>query len=347
MVHFGAVPAGSVLPIFFDAFAGATGASVTMTGIAITDVEIFKGISMTQRSSDAGVVLLDTDGINIDGITGIHGFSVDTGDDTDAGFYAVGSFFTVVVASVTIDAQTVNFVAATFRLVAAEAVAGKPKGDVDAWLGTACATPSVSGVPEVDLTHVAGATTNVSTLATSVAAIETDTATIDTAAEIAAAVWSADATTYQSQGTFGQAIGDPVSDANSIFKAVVTDATGATMGVDVVALKAETVEILTDTAVIGALGAGLTALPQLPALGLTVGTVHADAANTASSFQTHLAEADHYWNDALLLITSGALVGQIKEIGHFANAGGVITLAADQAFTGIPADNVAFTIINR
>lgn len=52
--------------------------------------------------------------------------------------------------------------------------------DVNAvqWLGTACATPTVAGVPEVDLTHVAGATTNVSALATNVDAILTDTAVI-------------------------------------------------------------------------------------------------------------------------------------------------------------------------
>lgn len=51
--------------------------------------------------------------------------------------------------------------------------------DVNAvqWLGTACATPTVAGVPEVDLTHVAGATTNVSALATNVDAILTDTGT--------------------------------------------------------------------------------------------------------------------------------------------------------------------------
>lgn len=49
------------------------------------------------------------------------------------------------------------------------------------WLGTACATPTVAGVPEVDLTHVAGATTNVSALATNVDAILTDTATLPTA----------------------------------------------------------------------------------------------------------------------------------------------------------------------
>src|SRR3990172_716099 len=57
-------------------------------------------------------------------------------------------------------------------------VAGSDNLQVDTtqWLGTACATPTVNGVPEVDLTHVAGATTNVSTLATNVDAILIDTA---------------------------------------------------------------------------------------------------------------------------------------------------------------------------
>jgi len=48
--------------------------------------------------------------------------------------------------------------------------------DVTKWLGTAPATPTVAGVPEVDLTHVAGVTTNVAALATNVDAILTDTA---------------------------------------------------------------------------------------------------------------------------------------------------------------------------
>jgi hypothetical protein len=237
----------------FDSYDGGTGASITLTGLAITDVEIYKGTSMTQRASDAGVVLLDTDGIDIDGVTGIHGFSIDTGDNTDAGFYAVGSFFTVVVSAVTIDAQTVNFVAGTFRLLAAEAIAGKPKADVDAWLGTAAATPTVAGVPEVDLTHVAGATTNVSTIATSVQTIVGVTAAV-----IADAVLDEDMTAHQTQGSLGQAIGDPVADANTIYGAVVTAAAGATVAADIIAVKAETASILTDTAEIGAAGAGLT-----------------------------------------------------------------------------------------
>lgn len=170
------VPAGDVLPVMFATFAGSTGASITMSGLAVTDIEIYKDGSTTQRASDAGYTLLDTDGIDFDGLTGIHGFSIDTGDNTDAGFFTVGAWFHVVVSAITVDSQTVSFIACAFRIVAAESVDGKPKVDVDAWLGTAAATPTVAGVPEVDLTHVAGATTNVSALATNVDAILTDTA---------------------------------------------------------------------------------------------------------------------------------------------------------------------------
>lgn len=163
MINFGDVPAGSVLPVFFGSY-NSSGASVALSGLAVTDIEIYKGGSITQRSSDAGYTLIDTDGIDVDGITGINGFTIDTGDNTDSGFYAVGSFYTVVVSAVTIDSQTVNFVAATFRIVA----------DL---------TPST----------------------------------------IADAVWDEDATAHQTQGTFGQAIGDPGADTDTIFGLVNTN----------------------------------------------------------------------------------------------------------------------------
>jgi hypothetical protein len=169
------VPAGDVLPIFFSTYAGATGASITLTGLAVTDIEIYKDGGTTQRASDAGYTLLDTDGIDFDAITGIHGFSIDTGDNTDASFYTVGAWFHVVVSAVTVDAQTVNFIAAAFRIVPAESSAGVPKVDLSHWLGTAAATPTVAGVPEVDVTHVAGATTNVAALATNAEAIKAKT----------------------------------------------------------------------------------------------------------------------------------------------------------------------------
>ncbi len=139
------VPAGDVLPIMFHTFAGATGASITITGLAVTDIEVYKDGSATQRSSDAGYALLDTDGIDFDGLTGIHGFSIDTGDNTDAGFYSVGAWFHVVVSAITVDGQTVSFVAAAFRLMAAEGVAGVPDVNVTHLADTAQSPGDIFG----------------------------------------------------------------------------------------------------------------------------------------------------------------------------------------------------------
>lgn len=154
MINWGTVPLNSVLPFVFDTFAGSTGAPITLTGLATTDIEVYKGTSMTQRASDNGYALMDTDGIDIDTRTGIHGFSIDTSDNSDAGFYAAGSFYWVIVDAVTIDAQTVRFVAGTFRLSAAESSAGTPKADVSHFGGSAGTFSS--GRPEVNTSHIGG-----------------------------------------------------------------------------------------------------------------------------------------------------------------------------------------------
>src|SRR3989304_3749899 len=146
MINWGKVPLASVLPFIFDSFDGGTGASITLTGLAVADIFIYKGGSMTQRASTSG-------------------FSIDTGDNTDAGFFVAGSFYTVVVASVTIDAQTVNFVAGTFWLGPTLTVAGVDEVDVTHWLGTACATPTTGGVDEVDITHWRGEQVSTTTVA--------------------------------------------------------------------------------------------------------------------------------------------------------------------------------------
>lgn len=116
MINLGMVPPGSTIYIPYDTYDGGTGASATQSGFAAADIEIYRDGSITQRSSDAGYTLLDTDGIDFDGLTGINGFSVSLADNSDAGFYRAGSQYFVVVASVTVDAQTVNFVAATFTI---------------------------------------------------------------------------------------------------------------------------------------------------------------------------------------------------------------------------------------
>lgn len=149
-------PASSTVFFPFATYGKTNGQSITMTGLAVTDVEIYKLPSMTQRASDSGYALLDTDGIDLDGITGIHGFSVDLSDNSDAGFYTVGSWFLVVVTSVTIDSETVNFIAGMMRIMEAENPSGVPDVNVTHWNGSPVLTPNVAGLPKVDLTHFNG-----------------------------------------------------------------------------------------------------------------------------------------------------------------------------------------------
>ena len=167
--------------------------------------------------------------------------------------------------------------------VPAVTVTGVPEVDVTHWIGTAAATPTVGGVPEVDVTHwrgtaaaaptvagvpavevidiaAAGQTDIRSAVGLATANLDTQLDALPTAAENADAVWDEDATAHQTGGTFGQAIGDPAADTNTIYGAVVTGAAGATVAADIIAIKAETASILTDTAEIGAAGAGLTAI---------------------------------------------------------------------------------------
>jgi hypothetical protein len=111
----GKVKPGSTIYCYFDSF-GTNGEALTMTGLAVGDILIYKDGSTTERASTAGFTLLDTDGIDFDGKTGIHGFSISLADNTTAGFYAAGSKYTIVIASITINSQTVNFVYGDFEI---------------------------------------------------------------------------------------------------------------------------------------------------------------------------------------------------------------------------------------
>lgn len=116
MLNLGTVRPGSTIYLPFDTFAGSTGASITMTGLAVGDIQIYKGSSMTQRASTAGFTLIDTDGTDIDATTGLHMVSIDLSDNTTAGFYTAGSVYNVAIASVTVDSQTVNFWLGRFEI---------------------------------------------------------------------------------------------------------------------------------------------------------------------------------------------------------------------------------------
>lgn len=116
MINLGRVRPGSTIYIPFETFAGSTGAPITLTGLATSDIQVYKDGGTTQRASASGFTLLDTDGIDFDGITGIHGFSIDLSDNTTADFWASGSRYFVVVSTVTVDSQTMSFIAASFEI---------------------------------------------------------------------------------------------------------------------------------------------------------------------------------------------------------------------------------------
>jgi hypothetical protein len=251
-------PLGSILRIPFGTY-DSNGASVTMTGFTVEDIRIYKDGALLERGPDAGYTAFT----DFDGLTGIHVLEIDTNeDDSPAGFWTVGSEFMVIITSVTVNSQTVRYPAAWFRLVAAETIAGYPP--VDVVYANGISAPTSSGRFEVDVTHIDGVAVSTSTAqlgvnvvnaggtawasgsltsgvfasgaitATAIAAdaIGASELAADAVAEIADAVWDEDATAHQTQGTFGQAIGDPVADTNTIFKATVTDATGVTVGTD-------------------------------------------------------------------------------------------------------------------
>ncbi len=97
----------------------------------------------------------------------------------------------------------------------------------------------------------------------------------DVHAETADAVLDEDMTAHQTLGSLGQAIGDPVANTETMYDAVVTDATGLNVAVDVVALQVDVGNILADTA------------DMQPKLGVPSGpTMSADIENIQTTVDT-------------------------------------------------------------
>lgn len=115
MNYLGDFVGDETVPIFFDSF-DAAGASASITGLAVTDIEIYKAGSVTQRSSDSGYALLDTDGIDFDSLVGINGFSIELGNNADVGFFSVGNDYVVIVSTITLEGEAVSFIAASFSI---------------------------------------------------------------------------------------------------------------------------------------------------------------------------------------------------------------------------------------
>lgn len=111
MNYLGDFTVGKTIRFPFQSF-NASGASSATTGFAAADIKVYKNGSTTERSSTNGY----TATADFDTLTGINLIAIDTSDNTDAGFFAAGNDYIVVVGDVTIDTQTVRFVAGCFSL---------------------------------------------------------------------------------------------------------------------------------------------------------------------------------------------------------------------------------------
>ncbi len=151
----------------------------------------------------------------------------------------------------------------------------------------------------------------------------------DFGTEVAGAVWDLDATGHQTQGTFGQAIGDPAADTNTIYKAVVTDATGATVGVDVAA-------VLDDTGTAGVVVASLAA-GSITAATIATGAIDADALSAdagteigtavwATAARTVTAATNITSTGGAIDLTAGGTVG--IDWGNIENTGTTVLLTS-------------------
>jgi hypothetical protein len=313
-------PAGTVLYIPFATYAGATGASITMSGLAVTDIEIFKNGSVTQRSSDAGYVLLDTDGIDFDGITGIHGISIDLADNTDAGFYAVGSIYWVVISAITVDTQTVNFIAAVFRIVAAESVTGTPKADTSLLAGqtvTAAAgvtfPASVASPTNITAGTIATVTnlTNAPGAGDFTATMKTSIGTAVAASAVASVTGSIGGNVTGSVGSVVGAVGSVTGAVGSVTGAVgsVTGAVGSVTGAvgSVTALSAAAIDsILDDTIGDGTLTARQALRIMVAALAAKLSgaaTATVTVRNVADSMDVIVATCDASGNRTATVVT--------------------------------------------
>ena len=193
----------------------------------------------------------------------------------------------------------------------------------------------------------------------------------DALVEIANKVWDTDATARQTQGTFGQAIGDPGADADTIYGSVVTGAAGANIAVDIISVKStvDNIEngvsiIIQDTNEIqgklptnkfmgssdgadddGTLNTISTNVDDIKAATIMAsGVVETSGSNSSTQVQTDLAEAtnDHY-DVMTIAFTSGAEAGQSRLITGYVGSTGVVSWNA--ALTGTPADDVTFVIL--
>lgn len=234
----------------FSTHAAAGGNVAPNSAFEAADIRIYKAtdgaaFSATQRSSANGITMTSP----FDSLTGFHDVDIDLTDNTDAGFYAAGSFYSIVLApDETVDSQTLTGVVLAYFEI------GVSPANVTQFGGTAGTFSS--GRPEVNTSHIAGSAVSTSSAqigvnvvnaggtawgsgaitAASVAtgAIDADALAADAGTEIGTAVWATaartltaldeDSTTLDLDATIRSAVGLAAANLDTQLDALPTNA---------------------------------------------------------------------------------------------------------------------------
>ncbi len=185
---------GDTLYIPFSSY-NDSGDSEALSGLAVTDIEVFKNGGVTARATDSGYSIL-TDTGQYGNRIGAYRIQLDIYNTTDdTGFYDAGSQYHVLIDAVTIDGKTVRFFPAVF--------------EVD---GVRSGGPSV-GLPQVDVERIDGDTGSADVIGkfgqqlSSSGTLDTGTGVSDTGV-IVNAVWNSVISDHVADtGSFGYAQG--------------------------------------------------------------------------------------------------------------------------------------------
>ncbi len=126
-INLGTVRPGSTLVIPFSTYSSDDPSkSIVVTELDTGAISVFKGTGTTPRSSASG----ETVDIDVNAIVGTHWITLNLADNSDAAFYQAGSRYTVILGGLVIDAATaMSNAVATFDI-----------GYPNAIINTACGT---------------------------------------------------------------------------------------------------------------------------------------------------------------------------------------------------------------
>lgn len=228
--------------------------------------------------------------------------------------------------------------------------------DVRQWLGTAAATPTVAGVPEVDLTYIAGSAVSTSTAQLGVNAVQAGGTAWGsgaiTAASIAAdaitdAKVASDVTIASVTGAVGSVTGNVGGNVTGSVGSVATggitaasiaaDAIGASeLAADAVAEIADAIwdEAMSGHTTSGTFGQRLQAIRTGTAQAGAAGSITLDASASA---------VDDFYKNALVVITAGTGANQCRTVSGYTGSTKVATITPNWG-TNPSSDSVFFIL---